>query len=61
MEKKSSAMSFVKGVGAGMLAGATAVVVGKMVMQDKHNVSKGSAKVVKAVGEIVDGVQTIFK
>ncbi len=54
-------MSFIKGVGAGMLAGATAVVVGKMVTKDKHSVSKGSAKVVKAVGEIVDGVQTMFK
>ena len=59
--QKGNAMSFVKGMGAGMLAGAAAVVAGKMVMQDKHNVSKGSAKVVKAVGEIVDGVQTIFK
>lgn len=55
------AMSFVKGMGAGMVAGAAAVVVSKMVMQDKHNVSKGSAKVVKAVGEIVDGVQTMFR
>ena len=54
-------LSFVKGVGAGMIAGATAVVISKMVLQDKHNVSKGSAKVVKAVGEIVDGVQTMFK
>ena len=59
--QKNSAMSFVKGMGAGMIAGATAVVVGKMVMQDKHNVSKGSTKVIKAVGEIVDGVQTMFK
>lgn len=59
--QKGTAMSFMKGMGAGMIAGATALVVGKMVMQDKHNVSKGSAKVVKAVGEIVDGVQTIFK
>lgn len=58
---KGNGMSFIKGVGAGMIAGATAVVVGKMVLQDKHNISKGSAKVVKAVGEIVDGVQTIFK
>lgn len=58
---KGNAMSFVKGVGAGMLAGATAVVVGKMMIQDKHNVSKGSAKVVKAAGEIVDGIQTMFK
>ena len=54
-------MAFVKGMGAGMIAGAAAVVVSKMMIQDKHNVSKGSAKVVKAVGEIVDGVQTMFK
>ena len=54
-------MNFVKGMGAGMVAGATAVVVGKVMMdKNKHNVSKGSAKVVKAVGEIVDGVHTIF-
>ena len=59
--QKGTTMSFVKGMGAGMLVGAAAVVAGKMIMQDKHNVSKGSAKVVKAVGEIVDGVQTIFK
>ena len=59
--QKGNAMSFEKGVGAGMLAGAAAVVASKMIMQDKHNVSKGSAKVVKAVGEIVDGVQTIFR
>ncbi len=59
--QKNTAMSFVKGMGAGMLAGATAVVVGKMVLTDKHNVSKGSTKVVRAVGDIVEGVQTIFK
>lgn len=59
--QKGTMMSFVKGVGTGMIAGAAAVVAGKMIMKDKHNVSKGSAKVVKAVGEIVDGVQTIFK
>lgn len=58
---QKNAMTFVKGVGAGMIAGAAAMVAGKMIIQDKHNVSKGSAKVVKAVGEIFDGVQTIFK
>ncbi len=56
-----STMSFMKGLGAGMVAGATAVVVGKVMMNDKHNVAKGSSKVVKAVGELVDGVQTIFR
>ncbi len=59
--QKSTTMSFVKGVGAGMVAGAAAVVAGKMMLKDKHNVSKGSSKVVKAVGDIVEGVQTIFK
>ena len=59
--QKGTTKTFVKGVGAGMMAGAAAVIAGKMIMQDKHNISKGSAKVVKAVGEIVDGVQTIFR
>lgn len=58
---KVNGMSFIKGMGAGMIAGATAVVVGKMMLQDKHNISKGSAKVVKAAGEIVDGIQTMLR
>ncbi len=58
--QNNTAMTFVKGLGAGMVAGATAVMVGKVMMQDKHNVAKGSTKLVKAVGDFVDGVQTIF-
>jgi len=57
---QNSSMSFIKGVGAGMVAGAAAVVVGKVMMKDHKNLSKGSTKLVKAVGEFVDGVQTIF-
>ena len=57
----NTTMTFIKGLGAGMVAGAAAVVAGNMMMTDKHNVTKGSAKVVKAVGEIIDGVQTIFR
>ena len=53
-------LSFVKGLGAGMVAGAAAVMVGKVMLQDHKNVTKGSTKLVKAVGEFVDGVQTIF-
>lgn len=56
----NSSVTFIKGLGAGMLAGAAAVTVGKMMMGDRHNVAKGSSKMVKAVGEFVDGVQTIF-
>lgn len=57
---QNSPMSFIKGLGAGMIAGAAALAVGKVMLQDHKNVSKGSTKLVKAVGEFVDGVQTIF-
>ena len=61
MNKQGSMMSFVKGVGTGMIVGAAAVTVAKLMMKDNHNISKGSSKIVHAVGDIVDGVQTIFK
>lgn len=54
-------MTFFKGLGLGMATGAAATFVCKTVLEDKHNISKGSAKVVKAVGEIVDGIQTMFR
>ncbi len=56
----NNSMSFIKGLGAGMIAGAAAVVVGKVMLEDHKNISKGSSKMVKAVGEFVDGVQTMF-
>lgn len=59
MQKNYS--SFLKGMGAGMIAGAAALTVGKVMMSEKQNISKGSAKMVKAVGDLVDGVQTIFR
>lgn len=52
---------FIKGLGTGMIAGAAALAVGKFMMQDKHDVAKGSTKMVKAVGDFVDGIHTIFK
>lgn len=58
---QSSSMSFMKGLGAGMIAGAAALAVGKVMIQDHKNISKGSTKLVKAVGDFVDGVQTMFK
>lgn len=53
-------MSFLKGMGAGMIAGAAAITVGKVMLKDHKNISKGSTKVIKAVGEFVDGVHTMF-
>ena len=58
---QSQAGSFIKGLGTGMVAGAAALVVGKVVMQDHKNITNGSAKLVKAVGDFVDGVQTMFR
>lgn len=58
---QNSSSSFIKGLGAGMIAGATAVIVGKMVMKDNKKIEKGGAKVIKAAGELVEGVQTMFK
>lgn len=58
---KNSAMSFAKGVAAGMAAGAVAATVGKAVISNRRNISKGSAKVMHAVNEFVNGVQTIMK
>ena len=58
---QNQSMSFVKGLGTGMVAGAAAVVVGKVLLQDKHNVTKGSTKALHAVSEFVDGVQTMFR
>ncbi|MGI6280211.1 MAG: hypothetical protein ACOYJS_06590 [Acutalibacteraceae bacterium] len=57
---RNNSMSFIKGMGAGMIAGAAAFAVGKMMVKDSKNISKGSTKLLKAVGEFVDGVQTIF-
>ena len=57
---QNSSMSFIKGLGAGMIAGAAALAVGKVMLQDHKNVTQRSAKLVKAVGEFVDGVQTMF-
>lgn len=52
--------SFMKGLGTGMIAGAAAVAVSKVIMGEKKNISKGSAKLMQAVGDFVDGVQTMF-
>lgn len=58
--QNGTTMTFMKGLGAGMIAGATVIAVGKVMLKESKNVSKGSTKMIKAVGEFVDGVQTIF-
>jgi len=57
---KNSYMTFIKGLGAGMVAGAAVYAVSSTMIKNNKNIGKGSAKLAKAVGEFVDGVQTIF-
>lgn len=53
--------TFAKGLAAGMAAGAIATVVGKTMMNNRRNISKGSAKAARAVGDFINGVQTIIR
>ncbi len=55
-------MNFLKGLGIGMVAGAAAAIAGKcLISENSGGIAKGSAKVVKAANEFVDGIQTMFK
>jgi hypothetical protein len=58
---QNNASNFLKGIGTGLVAGAAAVVVGKMVLKDHKKAAQGGAKLIKAAGDFVDGVQTMFK
>ncbi len=59
--QKNSVSTFAKGAVTGMLAGAALLTAAKMVMDNNHNLSKGSAKAMRAVGELMDGIHTMFK
>ncbi len=59
---QNNTTSFMKGIGAGMIAGATAMVVGKIMLnKDNKKVEKGSTKLIHAASDFVDGIQTMFK
>ena len=56
---KDTVSSFAKGALAGMVAGVALLSVGKMAMNNNKNLSRGSTKAMKAVGDFVDGIQTM--
>ncbi len=58
---KGSAACFAKGAVTGMLVGASVTAACKMFMDNNKNISKGSGKALKAVGDFVDGIHTMFK
>ncbi len=53
--------NFLKGMAAGMIAGAAAVTAGKMMLDNNRNMSKGSGKALRAVSDFMDGIHTMFK
>ncbi len=59
--QKNTVSTFAKGAVTGMFVGAALLTAGKMVMDNNHNLSKGSAKAMRAVGELMDGIHTMFK
>ena len=57
-----STMNVVKGVGIGMLAGdAVTMVGGQMMKADKKQMKKNAGKAMRAMGEVIDGVQYMFR
>ncbi len=58
---QNKTMSLVKGLGIGMAVGASATCIGKFMMKDRHNITKGASKVARAVSDFADGVSTMFK
>lgn len=56
-----SAMSFAKGMGAGIAAGVVVTAVGKAVMDNRKSFVKKTGKAMKAVGAMVDNISGILK
>lgn len=54
-------MNFVKGVGAGMVAGVVVAAVGSTVMSKNKPLAKTTKKAAKAVGNIIDDIQMMIK
>lgn len=56
-----NSMSFVKGVGAGMVAGAVVAAVGSTVISKNKPLAKTTKRAAKAVGNIIDDIQMMIK
>jgi len=53
--------NFVKGMGAGMAAGAVMAIVGTTMVKNKKSISKTTGKAVKVVGDLMDDIQMFMK
>ena len=53
--------NFVKGMGAGMAAGAVVTILGTTMVKKKKSITKTTGKAVKVVGDILDDIQMMMK
>ena len=56
-----NSMSFIKGMGAGALAGMAMATAGAMLLKNRKAFGKNAKKAVNAMGDIVDSVHEMFK
>ncbi len=61
MFNAKSTAAFLKGMGIGVLVGGAAVVTGKCVLKDNKKLTKGGDKIMRAIGDFVDGVGIMVK
>ena len=54
-------MGIVKGVGAGLAAGAVVGFIGSQMMKNDKQMKKKAGKAMHAVGDLLDNVQYMFK
>lgn len=54
-------MGFIRGVGAGMLAGFTAAAIGNRMMKDNRSFRRNANKAMRAVNGMFGNVQDIFR
>ena len=60
MNNKNTA--FIKGVGAGMLAGVAVVTAGKVILSgNKKSITKTAGKTMRAVGNIAESINYMLK
>jgi len=61
MRRKSSAKSFMKGVGTGVVAGMAIATTSSMLMKSNKKMSRSAGNAVKAIGDFVSNVNYMMK
>ncbi len=58
---KQQAAGFMKGIGAGLLAGVAIAAVGGRFMQDNRGFRRRAGRTLRNLGELLDNVQAAFR